>query len=107
MSTRTHDSACFEFFDGKVCDIECPYYDSLWGCPNQKAIYRRKRKMDRAKTFYERKGSHVEEHQQGLLIDDLYIYSLKTNKWRVKGKKVWYRSNGYKDLYDRFINKGK
>lgn len=45
---------------------------------------------------------NYEGSQNALLIRE-YIFYPPTNKWRVKGKNVHYRSKGIEDLWKRFI----
>lgn len=38
-----------------------------------------------------------------LLLEDKFIYSANSKRWRIKGKGKWYRSKGLDDLINRFI----
>ena len=38
-----------------------------------------------------------------LLINNKFIFSTKTNKWRIVGKPMWYNSKSPKDFIDNYL----
>ena len=48
----------------------------------------------------------VDEYQDGLVIvNERFIFSLSSYKWKVKHKAKWYMSKGVKDFVERFVMK--
>ena len=50
-------------------------------------------------------GCRVEQDTHGLLVNGRFIVSVRKNKWRVKGKSVWYRYKDIPTLVEKYINK--
>lgn len=42
-----------------------------------------------------------------VLIEDKFVFSLLSNKWKVVGKNVWYRSRGPTHFIERFVRGNK
>jgi len=38
-----------------------------------------------------------------LLINNKFIFSTKTNQWRIKGKTIWYKSKSPKDFIENYL----
>jgi hypothetical protein len=39
-----------------------------------------------------------------VLINNKFVFTLRSYKWRVQGKKTWYRSKGVKHFVDTYVN---
>jgi hypothetical protein len=50
-------------------------------------------------------GCRVEQDTHGLLVNGRFIVAIRTNKWRNKGKGVWYRYKDIPTLVEKYINK--
>jgi len=51
-------------------------------------------------------GAKIENYSAGLvIIDDKFIASLASNKWRVEGKNKWYRYKSPSQLVDKYVRK--
>lgn len=64
------------------------------------------RDIQRAQTIKELRATGVpwEYGTSGtVVLFDKFILTLRTNKWRVKGKNKWYRYKNVQDLLDRYI----
>jgi|DEB0MinimDraft_3_1074331.scaffolds.fasta_scaffold155362_2 hypothetical protein len=46
-------------------------------------------------------------HPAGVIIDNKWIVTLLSKKWRVNGKNKWYRLKSFEEFRDRFVNKSK
>jgi hypothetical protein len=38
-----------------------------------------------------------------VVVEDQYVFTLISHKWRVVGKNVWYKSKGVSDFLTRFV----
>jgi len=66
------------------------------------------RELDRLEAIKEfiETGVKFEETTDGiLLVEDKFLFALRSFKWRVKGRNKWYRSGGPKSFVNRFVNK--
>jgi len=60
-------------------------------------------KTERELILTEVKWDH---HGAGLvLIEDKFIYALKSGKWKVKGKPAWYRSKSIEHFVSNYVRK--
>jgi len=69
---------------------------------------RHERELARLKAIKEfiETGVKFEETTDGiLLVEDKFLFALRSFKWRVKGRNKWYRSGGPKSFVNRFVNK--
>jgi hypothetical protein len=57
---------------------------------------------------FESLGVYVVPHTDGtVLVEDKYVFSLRSYKWKAKSKGTWYRSRGVKDFVTNIIRKSK
>jgi len=80
-------------------------YNNDW---NMGSDWREAHRIEKIIKFLELDDDLKIEHESaGLVcINDKFIVSLASNKWRVKGKNVWYKhKNDLKDFVDRYILK--
>jgi len=64
---------------------------------------KKERRFRAALDYFEKVGVSVYFHHQGLEVEDNFVFSPKSYKWRKVGKGKWYRSRGPKDFVDRFV----
>jgi len=78
-------------------------YDNDW---NVGSDYREAQRLEKVIRFLELEYDLKIEHGGSglILINKKFIVSLASNKWKVKGKNVWYRhKNNLKDFVKKYI----
>ena len=51
-------------------------------------------------------GINYEHYGSGtVLIDNKFIYALKSGKWKVSGKRTWYRSKNLSHFIENYVRK--
>ena len=50
-------------------------------------------------------GCRVDQDQHGLLVNHKFIVAITKNKWRVKGKNVWYYYKDVPTLVKKYIRR--
>ena len=82
-------------------------YDNDW---NSGSDYREAHRLEKIINFLELEDELDIEYESGglIFINNKFIVSLASNKWRVRGKSIWYRhSNNLQSFVDKYILKGK
>lgn len=58
---------------------------------------------DDKRPIFEELGCKVDDHFQGILVDDYYVVSLKSNRWKRLDTNKWYPYKNIKDLVARYF----
>ncbi|MBW1800675.1 MAG: hypothetical protein JRJ85_08090 [Deltaproteobacteria bacterium] len=90
--------------DGK-CDERCEYYYKDHACLNAQRRAYNAVSRDKAYDFFISKGIDVTMHVHGYLLDNRFIFSPTSNKWRSTKRNKWYRSSGPETFYKKYFVK--
>lgn len=52
-----------------------------------------------------KQGCHVEQHHQGLLVNNKFIVAISKNKWRTIDRHVWYWYKDIPTFVSKYVNK--
>jgi len=96
--------SCHKYKTRNGCSKACPEYDKTFSCIRAQDQYQRDINTIDSWQFFEDKGIEVKRIHHGLLLDDSYVFSPKSNKWKSKYSGKWYYSRGYEDFYERFYS---
>jgi hypothetical protein len=82
------------------CD-EMNYYKDQYSNSHEREIERLKSLIEFSKLPVD-----VSEYTDGsVLVNGVYVFTLRTHRWRVLNKNTWYKSKNAKDFVERFVLK--
>ena len=96
---------CYMYEEEGVCMENCPGYNNAQVCMNSRSQKERDKRVNHSEEFFKSVGMNVKYHPHGLLLDNNYVFSPKSYKWKNHKKNKWYRSAGPESFYKKFVVK--